>query len=133
VSVDFAICNGFRVRGLNADCSRLAVQSTHQTTWELDRRKWSFLPAKVHDVALGQSELKVLRAYEGACPEFEIEPMGQVGAMLLVECTRQNRTQGVRVGARARFALAPNESVVVRVERMMSPVGPLDMSPHVPY
>jgi hypothetical protein len=121
-----AFCNGFRLRALNGDCSRLAIQSTLETTWALGGRKWSFLPAKQHDVALGQSELKVLRAYEGACPEFEIEPLGEPGAMLLVECTRQHRTRGVRVGTKERFSLAPNESVVIRVERMRTPSGELD-------
>lgn len=126
------VCSGFKVRGLNSDCDRLAIQSTLQTTWALGRRRWAFLPAKTHDVALGQSELKVLRAYEGACPEFELEPQGEVGAMLLVELTRQHKTIGIRVGDRKRFELAPDESVVVRVERLMTPCGPLDLSPGEP-
>jgi len=127
------VCNGFRIRGLNADCDRLALQSNIETTWPLGRGSKARGPRpKWHDVALGQSELKVLRAYSGASPTFEVWAQGEVGGTLLVELTRQNRTRAVRVGQRMVFELGPEEAAVLRVERMMTPVGPLDLSPHAP-
>jgi hypothetical protein len=127
--MQYPVCNGFKIRALNADCDKLAVQSNVQTTWLLGRGNKARGPrGKWYDVGLAQSELCVLRPY-GGTPEFEIAPLGETGAVLLLELTRQQIRRTVRVGARITVMADRDEACVVRVERMMTPVGPLDMSP----
>jgi hypothetical protein len=127
------VCNGFRIRGLNADCDRLALQSNLETTWPLGRGSMGRGPkGKWYDVALGHSELKVLKGYGASCPEFEIAPQGEPGGMLLIEISRRHTTRGVRVGSKMVVQLDVDEAAVVRIEGMMTPAGPLDHSPHAP-
>ena len=104
------ICNGFKIRPLNADCDRVAVQSSEQTTWLLGWKKWRIW--RKLDVAILQTEIIVLRPYGGA-PAFEIEPQGEVGGILMVHATRGSQ-RGVMVGSKFRVELGTDESCVLR-------------------
>ena len=114
------LCNGFKIRGLNADCDRLAVQSSEQTTWLLGWRRFGI--AKWHEVAIQQNELIVLRPY-GGCPEIEILPLGDKCGTLKVEATR-SATRLVRVGTRHRLSLGLDESVVITCSLISHPSNP---------
>jgi hypothetical protein len=121
----FPVCNGFRIRGLNADCDRLALQSNVETTWPLGRGSKARGPKGIwQDVALSHTELKVLRAY-GAAPEFELRAEGEPGGVLVMESARR-ATRQLRVGTRVVIEMQPDESIVLRIPGMMTPLGQLD-------
>jgi len=108
------LCNGFKIRGLNSDCDRLAVQSSEQTTWLLGRKRGGRGVPQWHDVALMRNELMVLRAY-GGCPTFEIQALGDSAGVLIVQQSR-GPTRNLRVGSRRVIELGPDESCVLRCE-----------------
>jgi hypothetical protein len=112
-------CNGFKIRGLNADCDRLAVQSSEQTTWLLGRKRGGLGRVQWHDVGIGQNELMVLRAYGGS-PEFEIRAEGDKAGLLVLQQSR-GPTRSLRVGARAVITLDRDESCTVRCEWIVYP------------
>jgi hypothetical protein len=110
--------NGFKVRGLDSDVDRLAVQSTHQSTWFLTRvgklgRNGKPKP-KWHEIGIARDELVVLRPY-GAAPVIELEGLGGPHGVLIVEAT-QSCTRTLRNGSRLRLALKRDETVVVKCE-----------------
>jgi hypothetical protein len=111
--------NGFKVRGLK-DADRLAVQSSHQSTWFLTRGRFARvgLP-KWHEIGIARDELVVLRPY-GAAPVIEIEGLGGPHGVLIVEAT-QSCTRTLRNGSRLRLVLKPDESVVVKCEDWKAP------------
>jgi hypothetical protein len=106
--------NGFRLRGLNADCDRLAVQSSEQTTWLLGRKRGGLGMIQWHEVGILQNELIVMRAYGGS-PAFEIEPLGDKVGLLILQLSR-GPTFSVRVGCKRRVELDRDESCVIRCE-----------------
>ena len=109
--------NGFKVRGLNADVDRLAVQSTRQTTFFLGRGRFG-IPKWV-EIGLAQDELIVLRPYRGA-PIIEIEALGGPHGVLIVEATR-SCTRTLRNGSRLRLELGHEEAVVIKCENWREP------------
>jgi len=109
--------NGFRVRGLNGDVDRLAVQSTHQTTWTLSRGRLGL--AKWHTIGMQRDELIVLRAY-GATPVIELEGLGGPYGVLIVECTQQF-TRTLRNGSRLRIHMKRDETIVIKCEEHVAP------------
>lgn len=114
--------NGFKIRALNADCDRLAIQSNTETTWPLGRGSKARGPqGKWHEVALAQNELKVLRAY-GAAPSFELEALGDRAGLLITQRSR-GATRAIRVGQRVRFEMLVDESLVLRCEMLVTPLG----------
>jgi hypothetical protein len=114
---------GFRLRPLNADCDKLAVQSSIETTWLLGspRKLLGISRAQAKDVGMCRDELKVLRPYGGA-PEIEIEPLGDAGAALIAQ-PANSATVVMRVGRRYRIALDRDESCVLRFEDIQYPRG----------
>lgn len=114
-------CNGFRVRGFNSDVDRLAVQSTHQTSFFLTRRRWSLPGIRPlwHDIGLNKHEVIVMRAY-GAAPEIEIEALGDRFGVLIVDCTQQC-TRTLRVGSRLRIQMKKDEAIVIKNEDWVAP------------
>lgn len=114
--------NGFRIRGLNADCDRLAVQSSEQSTWLLGRKRGGMGKIQWHEVALLQNELMVLRAYGGS-PEFEIEPLGDASGLLVLQLSR-GTTFALRVKSKRVVQLGQDESCVVRCELIQYPTSP---------
>lgn len=115
-------CNGFKIRGLNADCDKLAVQSSEQTTWLLGRKRGGLGRVQWHDVGIGQNELMVLRAYGGA-PTFEIRAEGDKAGLLVLQQSR-GPTRSLRVGSRAVIELDRDESCTVRCEWIVYPRSP---------
>lgn len=122
-------CTGFTLRGLNADCDRVAVQSSEQTTWLLGRRKFKFLGPTKHDVALLANEIVVLRSYGGS-PEIEITPHGDGNAIVVIDQT-QTRRRAVKMGTRVRLALKPDEAVVIHNETIHHPNAGFGPEKHV--
>jgi hypothetical protein len=114
-----ARCNGFRIRGCNADCDRLAVQSSEQTTWLLGRSRWGKVKAPWHDVGIGINELIVLRPYGGS-PVVEIEALGDKAGLLIIQQAR-GPTRSLRVGARRVIELDHDEACVIRCEWIAYP------------
>jgi hypothetical protein len=122
MSLDPTRTNGFRIRALNQDCDRLAVQSSLATTWWLSRGRGGVLGRwfpKAHEVGIGQNELVVLRPY-GAAPEIELEGLGGPYGVLIVQCAR-GATRTLRNGQKATFALGKDESVVIKTEYFKAP------------
>lgn len=116
MSADLGLTNGFRIKALNADCDRLAIQSSVQTTrWCSYRR---LLP-RVHEVGITQNELIVLRAYQGA-PTIELEGLGGPHGVLIVEPARGGR-RVLRNGTRHVLELGRDEAVVIKTERWRAP------------
>jgi hypothetical protein len=112
--------NGFRVRGINGDSGRCAVQSTHQTTFMLTRRRWGGIgPNLWHEVGLAQSELIVIRGYGGE-PEVELEGLGGPHGVLIVENTR-GETVTLRNGSRRVFSLGRDGALVIKTEHWIEP------------
>jgi hypothetical protein len=116
-------CNGFRIRGLNADCDRLAVQSSEQTTWVLGRKSsWLGFGRGWEEVAIQKNELIVLRPYGGS-PEFEIEALGDKAGVLVIQQAR-GATRSLRVGSKRVVCLDRDESCVVRSAWIEYPTHP---------
>lgn len=114
-----ARCNGFRIRGLNADCDRLAVQSSEQTTWLLGRKRGGLGRIQWKEVGIQQNEVIVVRAYGGS-PTVEIQPLGDKAGLLIVQQSR-GPTKALRVGSKAVFELDRDESCVIRCEWIQYP------------
>lgn len=112
-------CNGFKIRGLNADCDRVAVQSSEQTTWLLGRKRGGLGLIQWHEVAIQQNEVMVLRAYGGA-PSMEICPLGDKAGLLVIQPAR-GATRALRVGQKKVIELDQDESCVVRCEWIQYP------------
>lgn len=112
---DLARTNGFRIRTLNADCDRLAVQSSLAGTWFCTfRSKWT---PKTHEVGIAQSELVVLRPYQGK-PVIEIEGLGGPHGVLIVD-KANGGSQVLRNGQRARFEM--DGALVLKTEHFRPP------------
>jgi hypothetical protein len=111
--------NGFRIRGLNADCDKLACQSSVQTTWLVGRHR--FL-SKGTEVAITKDELIVLRPYGGA-PVVEITPLGGPHGVLILELARGGR-MAVRNGTKQRVEMGLDEALVIKTEHWKPPQGP---------
>lgn len=122
-------CTGFKLRGLNADCDKLAVQSSEQSTWLLGRRKFKFLQPTQHDVALLANEIKVLRCYGGS-PEIEIIPQGDANAIVIIDQT-QTRRRAVRMGTKLTLTLKRDEAVVIHNENIQHPNAGFGPEKHV--
>lgn len=112
-------CNGFKLRGLNADCDRLAVQSSEQTTWLLGRKRGGLGTPQWHDVAIAKNEVIVLRPYGGS-PTVEIRAEGDRAGILVLEQAR-GPTRSLRVGQRRVVELGLDESLVIRCEWIEHP------------
>lgn len=113
--------NGFKLRGLNQDCNRIAVKSTHQSTWAMPYKSHIFSRPKEYDVAIHRNELAVLSFQDGSgCAEIEVIPLGDRVGTLLMQSSR-NARQTLRVGAKYRFALKPGESLTFRNHTMIHP------------
>jgi hypothetical protein len=113
--------NGFKLRALNQDCNRIAVKSTHQSSWQMAFRSWNFLKAKEYDVAIHQNELAVLSFQDGSgLAEVEIEPLGERVGTLLMQSSR-NARQTLRVGQKYRYKLKPGESITFRNHTIVYP------------
>jgi hypothetical protein len=114
-------CNGFKLRGLNQDCNRIAVKSTHQSTWAMPYKSHVFSRPKEHDVAIHRNELAVLTFQDGSgCAEIEVIPLGDKVGTLLMQSSR-NARRTLRVGAKYRFTLQPGESVTFRNHTIIHP------------
>lgn len=113
-------CNGFKIRAIK-ECDKLAVQSSHQSTWFVGRR--GFFGLGWHEVALQRDELMVLRAYDGAAPVFELVALGERVGVLSVELSRGQST-ALRVGSRCVVELGENESCVLHSEWIQHPRSP---------
>jgi hypothetical protein len=114
-------CNGFKLRGLNSDCNRIAVKSTHQSSWQMPYKSHIFSRPKEHDVAIHKNELVVLSFQDGSGQaEVEITPLGDKVGTLLMQSSR-NARQTLRVGAKYRFVFKPGESITFRNHTMIHP------------
>jgi hypothetical protein len=116
---DNARTNGFRIRTLNADCDRLAVQSSVQGTWFCSFRGKLFgkLVGRHHDVGITQAELIVLRPYQGK-PVIELEGLGGPHGVLIVDRANGGSTV-LRNGQRRRFEL--DCALVIKTEHFKPP------------
>lgn len=117
--MSFERCNGFKIRGLNADCDRLAVQSSEQTTWLLGRKRGGLGLPQWHDVGIQRNELVVLRPYGGA-PVVEIRAEGDKAGILVLQAAR-GATCCLRVGQKRVFELDRDEALVIRCEWIAYP------------
>jgi hypothetical protein len=109
--------NGFRIRTLNQDCDRLAVQSSVSSTWFCSFRSRIRLAAKVHEVGIAQSELIVLRPYQGK-PVIELEALGGPHGVLIVDRANGGTTV-LRNGTRRVFEL--DAALVLKTEHFRPP------------
>jgi len=116
---DNARTNGFRIRTLNQDCDRLAVQSSRAATWFCSFRSRIGLLAKTHEVGIAQDELVVLRPYRGK-PVIELEGLGGPYGVLIVD-RANGGTRTLRNGQKERFEL--DAAVVVKTENFRPPGG----------
>jgi hypothetical protein len=115
--------NGFRIRGLNGASNRVSVQSSHQQTFMLTRRKFAGLLPKWHEVGQAQNELIVIKCQDGAdSAEIELEALGDKVGTLIVDSSRR-AARSLRVGRPHVFVLEPGESLIVRSEHMIAADG----------
>jgi hypothetical protein len=117
MALDTSRTNGFRIRTLNADCDRLAVQSSVQSTWFCSFRSRVRFLAKTHDVGLAQTELIVLRPYQGK-PVIELEGLGGPHGVLVVD-RANGGTRVLRNGQREVFEL--DAAIVIKTENFRPP------------
>ena len=114
--LDNSLTNGFRIRTLNPDCDRLAVQSsisaTWFCTWDPDKRKgWK------REVGIAQKELVVLRPYQGK-PVIEIKGLGGPHGVLIVDRANGGTTV-LRNGQKQQFEM--DGALVIKTEHFAPP------------
>ena len=114
---DNARTNGFRIRTLNQDCDRLAVQSCLSATWFCSFRSRLGILAKNHIVGIAQNELVVLRPYQGK-PVIELDGLGGPYGVLIVQ-RANGGTRTLRNGQRERFEL--DAALVIKTENFKPP------------
>jgi hypothetical protein len=112
---DNARTNGFRIRTLNADCDRLAVQSSVNGTWFCTFHG-KLLPKK-HEVGIGQNELVILRPHRGK-PVIELQGLGGPHGVLIVD-RANGGSRTLRNGQRAVFEL--DAALVLKTENFRPP------------
>src|SRR5271154_7085632 len=99
--------NGFKLRCLNQDCNRVAVKSTHQTSWNPTYKKHVFSKPGEYEVGIHQNELAVITFQDGSGgAEIEITPLGDRVGTLLMQSSR-NAHKVLRVNTKYKFKLAP--------------------------
>ncbi|MGH7748806.1 MAG: hypothetical protein ACREQ5_29195, partial [Candidatus Dormibacteria bacterium] len=119
-----AVCNGFKLRGLNQDAGRVAVQSNVQTTWMLTRHRSGTTKPIEHEVGMTKNELIVIKCQDGAgYAAIELKPLGDAAGTLIAESSRK-ATKTLRVGSKYRFELDPGEALVLRSTAIVHPTGP---------
>lgn len=122
-------CNGIKLKGLNADCNRIAVKSTHQSSWQMPYKAHVFSRPKEHEVAIHQNELLVVSFQDGSGQaEVEVIPLGGDAGTLLMQSSR-NAHKTLRVGGKYQFSLKPGESLIFRNHTI---VHPTHEAPRVP-
>lgn len=115
--IDNSRTNGFKLRTLNQDCDRLAVQSSLQSTWFCSFRSRVRFLAKVHEVGIAQKELIVLRPYQGK-PVFELEGLGGPYGVLIVD-RANGGTRTLRNGQR--MLIEADAAIVIKTENFSPP------------
>ena len=114
-------CNGIKLKGLNQDVNRIAVKSTHASSWNMTYKEHRFAFAKEYDVAIHKNELLVISFQDGSgYAEIEIKPLGDKVGTLLMQSSR-NAHQVLRVGGKYRFKMAPGESITLRNHTIVYP------------
>ncbi len=114
-------CNGIKLKGLNQDCNRIAVKSTHASSWNPTYKTRMLARAKEYDVAIHRNELLVISFQDGSGhAEIEVTPLGSQIGTLLMQSSR-NAHQVLRVGAKYRYKLAPGESITLRNDTIVHP------------
>lgn len=117
MGVDNSRTNGFRVRTLNADCDRLAVQSSLASTWFCTFRSRMRFLAWSREVGIAQNELVVMRPYQGK-PVIELEGLGGPHGVLIVD-RANGGTRVLRNGQRETFEL--DAALVIKTENFRPP------------
>jgi hypothetical protein len=113
--------NGFKLKGLNQDCNRIAVKSTHQSSWQMIFKKHVFSRAVEHEVGIHQNELCVITFQDGSgMAAIEITPLGERVGTLLMQSSR-NAHKVLRANTKYRFELRPGESVTLRNHTIVYP------------
>lgn len=116
-----SLINGFKLKGLNQDCNRIAVKSTHQSSWQMIFKKHVFSRAVEHEVGIHQNELAVITFQDGSgMAAIEITPLGERVGTLLMQSSR-NAHKVLRAGSKYRFELKPGESITLRNHTIMHP------------
>jgi hypothetical protein len=114
-------CNGFKLRGLNQDCNRIAVKSTHQSSWNMTFKKHVFSRPAEYEVGLHKNELAVISFQDGSgCAEIEITPLGERVGTIIMQSSR-NAHKILRAGTKYPFKLAPGESLTLRNHTIVHP------------
>jgi hypothetical protein len=118
-----SICNGFKLRALNADCNRIAVKSSVQKTWMMTYKRGMLAQNKPQEVGMARDELVVIAFQDGSGgAEIEITPLGDSVGTLIAQSSRKG-TKTLRVGSTTRYELDPGESVVLRTNRIVHPTS----------
>jgi hypothetical protein len=114
-------CNGFKLKACNQDCNRIAVKSSHQSTWMMTYKTSRLALPKTYEVGILQNELAVLTFQDGSgSAEIEITPLGDKVGTLLMQSSR-NEHKVLRKGSAYRFKLQPGESVTLRNHTIIHP------------
>lgn len=115
-------CNGFKIRSLNPDCTRVAIKSNSATSWFLTYKKWHFMSKpEEYVVGINRDELIVISFQsETGGAVIEIIPLGEKVGTIIVQSSRK-ATKTLRVGTGYRFELDPGESLVLRNSHIVYP------------
>lgn len=113
--------NGFKLKALNQDCNRIAVKSTHQSSWMMTYKTSRYSLPKEYEVGIHQNELAVLTFQDGSgVAKIEITPLGERVGTLLMQSSR-NAKLVLRAGRKYEFHLQPGESVTLRNDTIVYP------------
>ena len=114
-------CNGIKLKGLNQDCNRIAVKSTHASSWNLTYKVRTLSRAKEYEVGIHKNELLVISFQDGSGhAEIEITPLGSQVGTLLMQSSR-NAHKVLRSGSKYIFTMAPGESITLRNDTINHP------------
>lgn len=116
-----SLINGFKLKGLNQDCNRIAVKSTHQSSWNPTYKTRMLSRAKEYEVGIHQNELCVIAFQDGSgMAEIEITPLGERVGTLLMQSSR-NAHKVLRAGTKYQFQMKPGESITLRNHTIVYP------------
>jgi len=111
---------GLRLRALDQDADRVSVQSSHQSSHLLTRRKFPVLPAKWTPVTIERDELLVLKCNHGTTAIDVKHVGGSDGAVILDDCGQKTI---LREGSVVRMRLRRDSAIFLRTQSYTPPSG----------
>jgi hypothetical protein len=110
----YALCNGIQLVTRNADCNRLAIKSSVQTSWNPTYKTRSSAASKKYEIGIGRNEILVISLQDPSGHAiFDLKPLGDKAGALVAQGDTMG-TKTLRVGTNYRYELKGDRSIILR-------------------